>query len=156
MVVRKRIARIIVGLTLLASCGGASKYTSPQQWVDEAAQPGRLPLAAKAGVWSASKTQPLGSGEVAIRSKFLEHKGTTCTYEVELKNLSGAPLSERIGIVKPDDPQVHENNSVSASLTASETAVWELEHRECRLTFGSSTEMGKCAECEPVLKYVGT
>jgi hypothetical protein len=154
---------VSLGLVLVTACGGGGyKYTSADDWVAQTSAPGQLlVLASKAGEWSAPKVYPYGGASLQVESKFIEHKGTTCMFEIRVSNLSSEPVRASAAMVKEDsarnaDGQVElrEHRFADIELSGNSNAVWEMETRECPLHFGSTSDMGDCASCRPVFGFL--
>lgn len=140
--------------------GGALKYNSAADWVAKSQSGVLLVLAPEAGKWSDEKIYTTGGGTLAVQSKFLQHKGTTCEFEIKATNTGSSHVNANMALVKIDQATNHEgrvelreHRFARVELAPGEARVWEMEARECPLHFGSTTDMKACAECGPVLGF---
>lgn len=150
-------------LIAMSACGGTGySYKSSADSVAQSSAPGALlVLAPEADKWSEPKTYVVKGAPLAVQSKFLKHKGTTCEFEIKITNESDSPVSASFALFKEDSRKeadgrvsLREHRFGSIDLEAGKARVWEMEVRECALHFGSTTDMKACAECRPLIGFL--
>jgi len=154
----KKTVLVILGVTvgLMVGCAstGFVTYTGPDDWTQKSMGPGpMLPLGKAAGEWSEAKTFKPTSGELAVKSKFVKHYGTTCIFDVEFKNTGSTTVNESVVVSSVMQTKIPSHRFNHVSLKAGESVAYNMERRECPLHFGDSVEMKDCADCNPILIF---
>ena len=154
-------SRIIFGLISAASfvltsgcaTGPEVTYKNPSEWVAQSKTGGLLPLGAAAGEWSEEKSFVHSGTTLGVKSKFLKQHGTTCHYDVVVKNNGNQYISAQAGLTKVDNPNIYAATANRVKLKPGEAVTYEYEARECGLRFGTNTEMNICAGCNTAIKF---
>lgn len=142
-------------VTVAVGCatGPEVVYNHPSEWVAKSKTGELLPLAPAADQWSAPKRFQLKATTVEVTSKFLKQHGTTCHYDVDVKNVGSSYVSMKAGLTKEDSANIYDATANSLKLEPGKSTTYEYEARECALKFGESKEMNLCAGCRTAIKF---
>lgn len=117
----------------------------------------QLLLAAEADVWGEpQKINLTGGGTIQLRTKFIKHFGSTCVFHIEFTNLSARPIKETCQLTSSNSSGMYTHWATDLRLAVGETAVYQMERRECKNNFKKSKQkdITKCAACAPAMYFL--